>query len=74
MKRLTMFILAALTLLGLCACVGQSREEASEVTAPPATAEPVATAAVATVTASVSTEESAAYAIPTSVEPLALPE
>ncbi|MCD7846316.1 MAG: hypothetical protein LUG57_10815 [Oscillospiraceae bacterium] len=73
MKRLTTFILAAAMTLGLCACGGQGQEEADQATAPPATVEPAA-AETTTVTASVSTEESAAAAIPSSVEPLYLPQ
>ncbi|MCD8116488.1 MAG: hypothetical protein LUE21_05140 [Oscillospiraceae bacterium] len=73
MKRLIMILLAMAAALSLCACSGQNQEEAGQTTAPPATAEPLATE-TAQVTASVSTEESAASAIPSSVEPLSIPE
>lgn len=73
MKRLTMFILAAAMTFALSACGGQTQEEAAQVTAPPATVAPAAEES-AVVTASISTAESVASAIPTSVEPLSLPE
>ncbi len=73
MKRLTTFILAAAMMFGSRACGGQAQEGAAQVTAPPATVEPAAEEP-AVVTASISTAESVASAIPTSVEPLSLPE